>query len=318
MQDGVKRQVQQLFERQEGLATVAQLLELGLSRHVVRTRILRGPWRLVLPRVVCRDARALDARQRLVAAFLMAGPDSAISSWTAATWHGLRAVADQRHVVVAVPAQRFVRSHAFVVVRRSRRPDPGLVRTTTLAVASCPRAVADAARELGPRAARPLVIEAVQQRRVTLTELRHELEAGPRQGSLALRNALAEAEQQAWSVPEADLAALVRTSTVLPGMWANPSLRAGDVRLPTPDGWFDDVALAVQVHSRQYHAGDLDWEKTVSTDGVFAEQGIALVAVTPRQISSQPVAVLARIERAYEQATKRPRPAVVATPSATI
>jgi hypothetical protein len=130
---------------------------------------------------------------------------------------------------------------------------------------------------------------------------------------VALRNALAEAEQQAWSVPEADLAALVRTSTVLPEMWANPSLRVGDVRLPTPYGWFDDVGLAVQVHSRQYHAGDLDWEKTVSADGVFAEHGVPLVAVTPRQISSRPAAVLVTIERAYEQAAKRERPAVVAT-----
>jgi hypothetical protein len=94
---------------------------------------------------------------------------------------------------------------------------------------------------------------------------------------------------------------------------ANPVLRAGGVRLPTPDGWFDDVALAVQVHSKQYHAGELDWEKTVSGDGAFAEHGIALVAVTPRQISSQPAAVLARIERTYEQATKRRRPAVVAS-----
>jgi hypothetical protein len=314
VQDDVKRQVKQLFDRQEGLAGVAQLLELGLSRHVIRTRILRGPWRLVLPRVVCRDARALDARQRLVAAILMAGADSVIGSWSAAAWHGLRAVTDQRQVVVTVPAERFVRSHAFVVVRRTRRPDPGVVRTPALAVVSCPRAVADAARELGPRVARALVIEAVQQRRVTIAELRHELEAGPRQGSFALRHALAEAEQHAWSVPEADLAALVRTSTVLPPMWANPSLRAGEVQLHTPDGWFDDVGLAVQVHSRQYHAGELDWEKTVSGDGVFAEHGIPLVAVTPRQISSQPAAVLARIERAYVQAAKRPRPPVVAVP----
>jgi hypothetical protein len=115
-------------------------------------------------------------------------------------------------------------------------------------------------------------------------------------------------------VPEADLAALVSASTVLPTMWANPVLRVGEVRLPTPDGWFDDVGLAVQVHSKRYHAGELDWEKTVSGDGAFAEHGVALVAVTPRQISSQPAAVLARIERAYEQAARRPRPAVIARP----
>jgi len=81
----------------------------------------------------------------------------------------------------------------------------------------------------------------------------------------------------------------------------------------TPDGWFDDVALAVQVHSRRYHAGELDWEKTVSGDGAFAEHGIALVAVTPRQISRDAPSVLRRVERAYEQAASRPRPPLVVT-----
>jgi hypothetical protein len=242
----------------------------------------------------------------------MAGPGSTISSWTAATWHGLRTTAADRRVVVAVPLQRSVRDHAFVIVRRTMRLDGNVIRTPAFDVASRGRAVADAARELGPPVARALVLEAVQRGLLTVEELRHELEAGPRQGSRALRDALREAEQGAWSVPEAELAILVRGSRVLPEMWANPVLRVGDVRLPTPDGWFDDVGVAVQVHSKRYHAGELDWEKTVSGDGVFAEHGIPLVAVTPRQISSQPAAVLARIERTYEQATRRPRPAVTA------
>jgi hypothetical protein len=152
----------------------------------------------------------------------------------------------------------------------------------------------------------------VQRGIVTTHELRHELELGPRQGSKALRSALGDAEAQAWSVPEAELAALVRGSGRLPEMWANPVLQVGATRLPTPDGWFDDVGLAVQVHSKRYHAGELDWEKTVSGDGVFAEHGIPLVAVTPRQISTQPDAVLSRLERAHEQASLRPRPPVIA------
>jgi hypothetical protein len=158
------------------------------------------------------------------------------------------------------------------------------------------------------------VLEAVQGRRVSLGDLRHELEVGPRQGSRTLRAVLADAEQGAWSVPEAKLAQLVRGCPSLPDMWANPSLSAGGVRLPTPDGWFDDVGLAVQVHSKRYHAGELDWEKTVSADGVYAEHGIPLVAVTPRQIAAQPEAVLTRIERVYQQAACRPRPAVTAVP----
>ncbi len=304
--------VDALFRRQDGLASMAQLVELGLRSEAVRRRLRAGRWRLVLPRVVCRDSRPLDAGQRLVAACLLAGPESAISSWTAATWHGIRAASNDQRVSVAVPIECFVRGHAFVVVRRTSRPDPRVIRTATFAVASPARATADAARDLGETAARGIVLEAVQRGLVTTDELRHELELGPRQGSRALRAVLTEAERGAWSVPEADLAALVRSSGRLPEMWANPVLQVGTTRLPTPDGWFDDVGLAVQVHSKRYHAGELDWEKTVSGDGVFAEHGIALVAVTPRQISVQRDAVLRRIERAHEQASRRPRPAVTA------
>jgi hypothetical protein len=129
-----------------------------------------------------------------------------------------------------------------------------------------------------------------------------------------LRRALAEAEEGAWSVPEADLARIVHASGTLPAMWANPQLWIGGRRLPTPDGWFDDVALAVQVHSRKYHAGELDWEATVAADAVFVEHGVPVLAVTPSQIARDPDGVLGRIERAHASACLRPRPQVVATP----
>ncbi len=123
--------VDALFRRQDGLASVAQLVALGVQAESVRRHIRAGHWRLVLPRVVCRDARALDAGQRLVAACLLAGPESVISSWTAAAWHGIRAASSDRRVSVAVPVERFVRGQAFVVIRRTSRLDPRMIRTPT-------------------------------------------------------------------------------------------------------------------------------------------------------------------------------------------
>jgi hypothetical protein len=75
------------------------------------------------------------------------------------------------------------------------------------------------------------------------------------------------------------------------------------------------VALAVQVHSRRYHAEPLDWERTVASDGVYAEYGIPVVALTPRAIRQAPEAALDRIERACAAAARRPRPDVTATPA---
>jgi hypothetical protein len=123
------------------------------------------------------------------------------------------------------------------------------------------------------------------------------------------------AETSAWSVPEADLAAVVRAESRLPEVWLNPDLAAADgTSLPCPDGWFDDVALAVQVHSLRYHGSPQDWDATVMTDGLLVEHGIVVLGVTPHRLRTDPAAVLRRIVLAHGQAARRPRPAVRATP----
>jgi hypothetical protein len=158
-----------------------------------------------------------------------------------------------------------------------------------------------------------VVLEAVQRGIVTLAALRHEIEAGPRQGSARFRAAIDTAEQGAWSVPEADLAHAVALEPSLPEMWLNPDLSTADgTRLPRPDGWFDEVALAVQVHSLAHHGTPQTWDRTVTTDGFLVEQGVLVLGVTPRQIATDPRGVARRVRSAHAQAAARPRPAVVA------
>jgi hypothetical protein len=77
----------------------------------------------------------------------------------------------------------------------------------------------------------------------------------------------------------------------------------------------DDVGLAVMVHSRQFHAGALDWDATVTDDSELSGYRIVVVGVTPEQLVRDPGRVLRRIEGSYERAREsRFRPAVIATP----
>jgi hypothetical protein len=139
------------------------------------------------------------------------------------------------------------------------------------------------------------------------------LSAAP--GRATVRRALHDVEADSWSVAEADLRHLVSRSSVLTPLWLNPLLPAPDgVRLPTPDGWFDTVGLAVQVHSWRWHSSRSDWDATVMQDGVYAEYGVPVVGVTPHAIRQAPDQVLRRLERAHTEAARRPRPAVRATP----
>lgn len=305
----------ELLGLQSGLVTVAQLDTYGVSRSARRHAVARR-WRLVLPGVVSTSRAPLSPRARLVAAQLWAGEQAVIGGATAAAVHGVT-VADGEVVVrLLVPAQRRLRGTSFVVVRRTRRWEPRPRLRGRLRLSTPVRAVADAARESKrPADARAVVIEAVQRRIVDVRDLRHELEDGPRQGSALLRAGVQAAEAGAWSPAEVDLATLVAPSRTLPPMMLNPGLRAADGwLLPTPDGWFDDVALAVQVHSRRHHFAVDDWEDTVLSDGAYAEYGVPVVAVTPRFVARDPATALRRIERAYEKARARGRADVVAEP----
>ena len=300
---------------QSGLVTRAQLTAAGISAAAVRHRSARS-WRHVLPGVVSLSYGPLSPDQRLIAAQLMCGPNARVSAGTAARWHGITAAVDDGRVHMQVPVSQAARRAGFVVATRSRRLALSAACSGIIRLAPLPRAVADAARTArSDRIAAAIVIEAVQRHLVGLPDLEHELEAGARRGSAILRRALATARTGAWSVAEVDLLELLATSQVLPPAWPNPELRAPDgTVLPSPDAWFDDVGLAVQVHSATHHSSPADWDRTVRVDSIFAEYGISRLAVTPHDVQLNGHQVLERIERAYCARAGQARPAISMTP----
>jgi hypothetical protein len=203
-----------------------------------------------------------------------------------------------------------------VTVRRTSLLEQRLVEKGPLRLSCRPRAVVDAAASLPEAAARALLIDVVRRRLVRLDDLTHWVEARQTDGRRRLRRMLHEAAAGTWSVPEADMAALVRRSGILPSVWSNPQL-TDEVgrRLTTPDLWLDDVGMAVMIHSREFHAGALQWDATVNDDSELSSHRIVVVGVTPEQLARDPEAVLRRVETHYLAARRSGfRPAVVATP----
>jgi len=305
--------LQPLLALQQGLVTRAQLRDVGATRAELRWRLGRQ-WSLVLPHVVLTGRGPLSGAQQLLAAVLEVGDGAVVTGHRACAWHGLRSAYGNRPVTVLAGPTQASRQLGFVVVRRTARPDPRAVARGVVRIASTARAVADAARDahdLGE--ARAVVLEAVQRRLVRVEDLEHEVEAGPRHGSRTARAAVRDARAGSWSVPEAELLHRCSRSAVLPRPWPNPWLEADDgTPLVSPDLWFDDVGLAVMVHSRAHHLRDEDWEGTVESDGRLAEHGVLVVAFTPRSIRLRPDEVVARIERVYRSALRagRARPRV--------
>jgi hypothetical protein len=308
--------VERLFSEQHQLATRKQLHGLGVTQEALRWRLGRT-WTVVLSRVVARTPERLSPRQRLVAAQLEVGPLGVITGVHACLAHGLANVPGNRRVQILVPMNLRARRVGWVDVQRTRRPDPRATRDGLLTLADLPRAVMDPARAARTKyEASAVVIEAVQRRRCTIDQLSRELEAGPRKGSAFARRALTDAADGAWSVPEAMLLHGCGPSRVLPPPCANPALTIHGIALVSPDLWFDDVALAVMVHSRTHHERGSDWERTVQRDGQLTEHGVMVLAFTPRAIATDLERVVATIERTYVMLSRapRPRPDVLMTP----
>ena len=312
---GMPKGAAHILRTQHHLATRAQLLNGGVTSAALAWRLGRQ-WRYVLPGVVCTKAGDLDETQRGAAALLFAGPGAVLGGPTAARYFGIRSGPVDPLVHVLVPARQAARRARWVQVHRSAVPETAPVSAGGRRWASKARAILDAARWAPTdRDRRAIVIEGVQRRLVTPEALAHELDRGTRRGSRALRAAIEEAAAGSWSVPEADLARLLAAVAELPEPMLNPELTAPGVgRLISPDLWFDDVAMAVMVHSRQHHALGEDWVDTVELDGELASHGVAVIGVTPTGLKRNPARVSARILRSYRTAAARPRPPVSAKP----
>jgi hypothetical protein len=304
----LSEQLAQTLELQRGVVSRRQLLDDGVTPAQIRWAIGRRA-QIVLPRVLALFTGTLDAEQRLIAGQLWAGTGAQLAGLTAAKWHDLPEVPGDCVVRLLVPWTGRHRREGFAVRWRTRRPDPHAWQRGPLTICSPARSLVDAAREVRePTRIRQMLIAATQQGRVREADLRSELEAGAVRWSATVRAALNDVSTGAWSAPELEVLKELSLSTILPRVWPNPELQTPDGhRLPTPDFWIDEVGLAGQIHSRQYHARDADWERTVSADSAFAEHGVTVVAVTPTGFRQNPGAFRERVERAYVAAQRTGR-----------
>jgi very-short-patch-repair endonuclease len=75
--------------------------------------------------------------------------------------------------------------------------------------------------------------------------------------------------------------------------------------LPTPDGYIEEAAIALEVDSREFHMSPDDWEKTLKHHNKLAAAGILVLHFSPKQIREEPDRVLRQIENAYWERRKR-------------
>jgi hypothetical protein len=307
-------------DSQLGLVTAAQLAQLGVETSTVSRRRAGGMWTRVLPGVHLVGGGHPTRRQRLLAALLYAGDGSMLTGTSALRLHGIRAAHLQEtgddeperpepvHVLVTHERRRL--STGFVRIERTRRL-PAPVRLRGLAVAPLARAVGDAARRF-PREsdAVAVVTEAVQRGWVDVDDLRTELSEGPTRGSRYLRGAVESVARGARSVPEVDLSSLLEAAQV-PAIVLNARLVSDSgAFVALADAWLDDVGLAIEVDSLEFHSTGEHFERTVRRNARYARAGVPVLTVLPSDIRDRPGSVLHDVLSARTAAAERPRPRV--------
>ena len=296
---------------------VRELEAIGLHRATTAYRCRPGgPWQSLMPGVVLLHNGAPTRDDRRSAGLLHCGPDAVITGLDALQLHGMQRVPTPSGPVhMLVPADRRRTGHGVVLVERTERlpvPEPG-----RWPLAPLPRAVLDFARRCRQRdQVRSALAEAVQRRRCTPACLAVELDAGSSRGSALPREVLLEVSDGIRSVAEAKARERLLASNLPRPMWNPTLLDAATGRfIAVPDGWFDEVGLAWEMDSHEWHLDPEDHARTLARRVAMTADGIIVVPHTPGRIMHDWAAAFDELQRSLEQAVRRPRPNVVAIPA---
>jgi hypothetical protein len=288
-----------------------QLNELGVSDKMIWSRCRNdGIWRRLLPGVVSLHNADATWNQQVDAALRYARRGAIITGLAAARLHGLRRMPSVDHVHLLVGDDKQPASYGHVIVERTTRM-PQSVHKGGFPITPVTRAVLDGTRRMRRQSdVDALLAEAVQRGFTTPRELADELDTGSRRGASRPRTAIRAMFAGARSKAEADAHRLVSTSRLPLPLW-NPILRTSEgCRLPTPDGWFDDVALAWEIDSLEFHLSPEDYDRTLRRHAIMTGAGIVVLHTLPSRLVREPTIVLKELSAAYAQAARRPRPPI--------
>lgn len=288
----------QLVRAQDGLFNVAQARACGLSSSALSRRSASGALRRVLPGVYADGSAQLTHRQRSPSAVLYTAGTGCLTGAAALHWRHIPHLPRELSLAtidVLVPRTRTLRSTAWVrVTRTARYASPTCI--DGVMTASVGRATVDAALRLSSvDSVFALLSSVINAGKLTVGDIRAELDGAATRGSRALRLALAEADANTRSVAEADARALFRAAG-LPAPVVNGALVVAG-RVFVPD--FRWGRVIVEIDSRAFHLLEVgSWERTQERRAALFAAGYVVLPFTPSQIRTTPEDVVAAIRHA--------------------
>lgn len=307
--------------RQLNLATRHQLTTTaGVPAGTITSRTRPGgPWQRLLPRVYLLQTGPPDDRQRALAAVLYAaepgsdplsGDTAALTGGAALALLGIReAPYAPSDVLIRAPRRLAAMGGAGGV-----RPFPTTRWPRTISVSGIPstrplRAAADfAARTPDPDLVRTVLANVVQSGWCHPHDLHTELRAARLLTRPAIRAAAAELVAGVRSVAEARARDMLSATDLPTPLW-NARLHTPDgAFLATPDAYWPDEGVALEIDSAEYHYTRDSWHATLRRRLRLESHGILVISATPSMIRDTPDEVVAALRTFLTLATTRPTP----------
>jgi very-short-patch-repair endonuclease len=280
-----------LLREQDGVITLEQAHQSGLSVQAVQRRVQSGDWMRCSRGVYFVDDRPFTSAARVRAAVWGYGERATASGLTAAWWHGLTRFAPDV-VDVTMPRTGHGRCHEKTRLRRRDLEPSDVEMLRGLRVTARPLTVLEASID---RRGGMSLMDGALQRDVELVELwRAQLHNKGRYGSPAARILLQAADDGARSAAERLLVRLLREAGIT-GWRTNYPIGGykADVGFPTErlaieaDGWaFHSDSDAFQLdRKRQNDISLLGWQVLRFTWLDLTEYPQRVIAVIRRAIS---------------------------------
>ncbi|MGW0159608.1 type IV toxin-antitoxin system AbiEi family antitoxin domain-containing protein [Mycobacterium sp. NPDC003323] len=274
----------------DGVITIAQAAEAGLSRQAISRRVRSGHWLRCSRGVYFVDDRPFTDHARVRAAVWGYGSRATASGMSAAWWLGLTKYPPEI-VEVTVPAVSNPRPHYGVRTRRRDLDPADCVTRNGLRLTSMALTIVEAAAR--PGGGMRVIDTALQRHLVHLRELwnAHLRNAG-RHGSPAARALLRAAESGAHSEAERILVKLLRQARII-GWKANRRVGRWEV-----DVVFGDLKIAVEVDGIAFHTDDEDFQRDRLKQNELALMGYQVLRFTWLDLTEYPDRVIAEIAAA--------------------
>jgi very-short-patch-repair endonuclease len=278
------------LRKHDGVITLAQARQSGLSQDSIDRRVRSGSWRRCTQGVYFVEDRPFTAAARVRAAVWGYGTQAAASGLAAAWWLGLSTIAPGL-IEVTLPRTATSRRHSGSRVRRRDLASADIVEQRGLRVTSLALTAIEAA--VRPRGGDAAIMDTALQKHVDLRELwRVHMRNKGRYGSPAARQLLQVADDGARSHGERILIGLLKSAGIT-GWIANYPIGEYKVDLAFPG-----ARIAIEVDGWAFHSDPEVFQKDRKRQNRIALLGWQVLRFTWFDLTEHPERVIAEIRRA--------------------